>query len=511
MMSKTRVAPARQFSLPRLELCGSVLLAQLITTVKNAINFPVTRVRAWTDSTVVLGWLRKSPSLLQTFVTNRVTEATSHIPIESWIHIAGIENPADCASRGLTPDELLNHSLWWNGPSWLKDDTLTSNEPSLTPDEQDEISREERKTVTVHAAFPSFDFPLLDRYSSLQRISRITCWILRFKRNSMVKTQNRALRSEVEPLTYQEQHTALLILVQKTQQQSFPNEMKGLLEYGSVSTTSSLLRLNPFLDEHGILRVGGRLRHPELPPDQKHNMLLPRHSRLTSLIIWDRHISNCHAGPQQLQSIIQQFWIIRARDAVRFQLRKCLKCTRHSAKTMQQFMGDLPSSRVDYAGPSLLRTMAPRSKIEIKCYLAIFVCFVTRAVHLEVVSSLSTDHFIAALRRFISRRGRPAHIYSDCGTNFVGAAKELTKLLQQSQNQLADTLSKDGIQWHFNPPGAPHFGGLWEAGVKSVKYHLHRIIGPTKLTFEEMTTLMTQIEACLKSRPLTKLPMIPLT
>jgi hypothetical protein len=108
-------------------------------------------------------------------------------------------------------------------------------------------------------------------------------------------------------------------------------------------------------------------------------------------------------------------------------------------------MGDLPSSRVvpgraflrcgvDYAGPFLLRTLAPRSKTEIKCYLAIFVCFVTRAIHLEVVSSLSTDHFLAALRRFVSRRGRPSDIYSECGTNFVGAGKELRKLLQQSNN-----------------------------------------------------------------------------
>jgi len=148
--------------------------------------------------------------------------------------------------------------------------------------------------------------------------------------------------------------------------------------------------------------------------------------------------------------------------------------------------------------------------VTFKSYVAVFVCFVTRAIHLETVSSLSTEAFIAALRRFTARRGKPSDIYSDCGRNFVGAAKELKELFSlvgspEHNNSMATSLSTEGIQWHFNPPGAPHMGGLWEAGVKSMKLHLYSVLGPVRLTFEEMQTTLTQIEACLNSRPLTPL------
>jgi hypothetical protein len=169
---------------------------------------------------------------------------------------------------------------------------------------------------------------------------------------------------------------------------------------------------------------------------------------------------------------------------------------------------------VDYAGPFTLRAIPGRSKVTFKGYLALFVCLTTRAVHLEIVSSLSTDAFLAALKRFTARRGKSSDIYSDCGTNFVGASKELKELLalvnsNPHQQRVSSHLANEGIRFHFNPPSAPHFGGLWEAGVKSVKHHLHRVVGNTRLTFEEMTTLMAQIEACLNSRPLTPISTDP--
>jgi len=188
-------------------------------------------------------------------------------------------------------------------------------------------------------------------------------------------------------------------------------------------------------------------------------------------------------------------------------------------------MGDLPAARltptrpflrcgVDYAGPFVLRAMTGRCKVTFKGYLAIFVCFSTRALHLEAVSSLSTEAFMAAFKRFISRRGRCTDIYSDCGTNFRGAAAELKELFglmrdPAHNDQIATELSKDQIQWHFNPPGALNFGGLWEAGVKSVKFHLHRVLGESRITFEEFTTVLAQIEACLNSRPLTPMSVDP--
>ncbi|XP_077280508.1 uncharacterized protein LOC143907540 [Temnothorax americanus] len=179
-------------------------------------------------------------------------------------------------------------------------------------------------------------------------------------------------------------------------------------------------------------------------------------------------------------------------------------------------MGDLPRGRVtsarpflrtglDYAGPILLRTSKGRGHRAYKGFIAVFVCLCTKAVHLDVVSDYTTDAFLAAFRRFISRRGLCEEMYSDCGTNFVGADRVLRELFRASSadgRRLAHAAATEGITWHFNPPAAPHFGGLWEAAVKSTKFHLRRVIGETTLTFEEMSTLLSQVEACLNSRPL---------
>lgn len=141
----------------------------------------------------------------------------------------------------------------------------------------------------------------------------------------------------------------------------------------------------------------------------------------------------------------------------------------------------------------------------IKAWISLFVCFTTRAVHLEVVEDLTSNAFVAALRRFMSRRGRCAKIYSDNGTNFVGAQKELNFLISSN----IPIMAKEGIEWHFNPPLAPHFGGLWESAVKSAKHHLTRMLGENKLTLGELNTLLCQIEACLNSRPMTPLDSDP--
>ncbi|XP_029673017.1 uncharacterized protein LOC115241409 [Formica exsecta] len=179
-------------------------------------------------------------------------------------------------------------------------------------------------------------------------------------------------------------------------------------------------------------------------------------------------------------------------------------------------MGDLPRSRVmparpflltgvDYAGPIQLRTSKGRGHRAHKAFIAVFVCLSTRAVHIEVVSDYTAEAFLAALRRLTARRGLCRSLHSDCGTNFVCADAQIRAFFAASnpeQRQIADQLANDRIQWCFNPPAAPHFGGLWEAAVKSLKHHLRRVLGETMLTYEEMSTLLTQIEACLNSRPL---------
>ena len=162
---------------------------------------------------------------------------------------------------------------------------------------------------------------------------------------------------------------------------------------------------------------------------------------------------------------------------------------------------------MDYAGPVLLRHGGQRSKSTSKAYIALFICMSTKAIHLELVSDLTSNAFIAALKRFIARRGIPAQIFSDNGKNFRRANRTLHELYTFLRSMEVEQSSKEfcglrGMKWSFIPPSAPHFGGLWESGVKSVKYHLRRVIGGTILNFEEYSTLLSQIEACLNSRPL---------
>ena len=285
----------------------------------------------------------------------------------------------------------------------------------------------------------------------------------------------------------------------------------------SAATTQPAAATQPVSGRPRLLRIGGRLRHSALPLDAQLQILLPRDSRLTDLLVDEAHHRTLHGGTQlTLNTLRQKYWIPQGRQRVNAIIHRCTTCSRWRAATDHQLMGYLPATQVtparpflhvgvDYAGPLTLLKARGRGQRTHKGYVALFVCLSTRAVHLELVSDCSTEAFLAALRRFTSRRGICTVIQSDRGTNFVGAARELRDMLAHldtGHDIIHSTLLKDGIEWRFNPPAAPHFGGLWEAAVKSTKYHLRRVVGEQHFTYEEMTTLLHQIEACLNSRPL---------
>lgn len=221
-----------------------------------------------------------------------------------------------------------------------------------------------------------------------------------------------------------------------------------------------------------------------------------------------------------LSSLKERYWPLKGRNLARQVCRTCIRCVRTKPQELSQIMGSLPSDRVrpsraftivgvDFAGPITTLVNKGRGRKTNKTYIALFICFSTKAIHLEAVSELTTAAFLATLRRFIGRRGRPCTIYSDNGTNFVGADRELTEVYQflqvETQTELGDKLLKEHIEWKFNPPNSPHMGGLWEAGVKSCKYHLRRVMDNAQFTFEELSTVLVQIEACLNSRPLSSM------
>jgi len=516
--SKTRVAPIKQSSLPRLELMGAVMVAQLLTTVKKTLGLDVD-ICAWSDATIVLKWIAGFPSRWGTFVGNRVSQIQQLIPCENWRHVAGDQNPADCASRGISPSELLQHPSWWHGPSWLQSSQLPFFQtPPLSPD----VDLEERKKpVLVHAATlgkSSFKLNLYKKYSRLSKLTRITAMILRFIKNYFLKKDDQ-VRGFITP---KELDDSLVFWMKFAQSQSFAEEKRELQQTKTVKQSSKLHQLTPFIDQQGLIRVLGRLSHSaSIPETQKHPIILPSNEHLTKLIIEHCHLHHLHSGFQLTWATLRRdYWILRARDTIRHLIRKCVTCRRHRAETAKQLMGNLPDARVnpcrtfenvgvDYAGPFNLRVLKGRSNKLMKGYMAVFVCMASKAVHLEAVSDLSTDAFLAAFERFVSRRGLCHRIFSDCGTNFIGASKELKTLFssQQHNSEVADKLANRGIVWSFNPPAAPHQGGVWEAAVKSAKFHMKRVIGDESLTFEQFHTILCKVEACLNSRPLT--PMSP--
>lgn len=292
-----------------------------------------------------------------------------------------------------------------------------------------------------------------------------------------------------------------------------------------VTRRSPLRLLNPFIrKDELIIRVGGRLENATIPYNRKHPILLPKKNLLVDLIFRDTHELTMHAGPSHLLAAVRRkFWPIDGRNKARTVVHTCITCFRYRPSIAEQIMGDLPSVRVnqkrvfsnvgiDYCGP--FYTKGNRKQGPTKCYLCIFVCMPTKAAHIELVSNLTTDAFVGALKRFWARRGYPSNIYCDNGTNFVGADRELRKMLQQFNTQqhkssVAEVSSQLGIQFHFIPPRSPSFGGLWEACVKSTKEILQKVTMDVLLTHEEMITTLAQVEACLNSRPLTPLSSDP--
>ena len=463
VMARGKVAPATTQSIPRLELLGARLGVQLGDLVRKALKVDLAAVRYWTDSLNVLFWLRNEHRRLQTFVDNKVRQIQARTETAQWRWVPTKENPADIPTRGANPGNLARRQLWWEGPEFLKrEEPDWPIAPRLQPTAEGlkELKKVEQVFVQyrrgeVQQEQEIFPFERMGSWRKAVRVARLLLtWRARIKKQEVSEQEGEILLLRQMQL----QHRRAL---------NAPTEEK-LRRLG-------MHKLGPFVDERGVLRGRGRLMQvAALARDVREPVFLPQEHPGTRLLLRHLHVHDArHVGGvnHTLARLHERFWLPRPRQQVFRVLQDCIPCKRRLAKVGRKEVGPLPAFRVplpgeepvafaytgmDCAGPFRVR----RGRSEELHYLLLLTCCKTRAVKLELLSSLNVDSLLLALSRAAERGVRPKEIISDNGGNFQAANQlqgEVWRLLQEGAVEREEAFPQ--VVWKFNPPYASHWGG----------------------------------------------------
>ena len=513
IMSKTRVAPLKPLTLPRLELSAAVLAARLgdfiVRSIQHTSSFQL-NTHLWSDSQIVLHWISSNKKLKQ-FVLHRVNEITTLFPATLWRYCPTSQNPADLLTRGIDSHELASSSLWKFGPPWLP---LETQWPVWN------LTEIQATTLTVDDANPKSSTPMakdntglsqlinIANHSNLTKLLRITAFTLRFIRNC----QKPKIKF-TGPITPAELTQANLLWIREIQQESFATEMNNLNAHTTRPQTNRLplvRQLRLFLDKSGLLRCGGRIHNAPTTELAKFPYLLPTKHPFTKLLVYATHKKQLHGGVNSTLTAIRQcYWIPQV---IRKLLRHCVICQKVQGKAYQipdppplikeriQSAQPFEYTGVDFTGAMYVRDRGHENKV----YVCLFTCAVSRAVHLEIVTDLSVETFLQAFRRFSSRKSLPKILISDNASTYMAAAEELLSLFQSTL--LTETLNSKGVTWKFIPKRAPWYGGFWERLIGLTKAALKKVLGRTFATLPSLQTIIVEVEAILNDRPITYIP-----
>ncbi|XP_076659886.1 uncharacterized protein LOC143363168 [Halictus rubicundus] len=345
MSAKTRVAPLKRVTIPRLELTAALILSRLVAHVREALDRRCVPVHLWTDSSVALAWIRGHPSRWKDYVQNRVLQIHELAPDATWHHVPGCDNPADLASRGATPQTLADAPIWWRGPAWLVKPSPSWPVESLAPDPQIDLeARSHGPRVTSYLATISDTWIPIHAFSSLTRLTRVIAWCLRAISRLRQSRNDRPPHSR---LSVAELNRSRRVCVKPTQNEYFRDELLALRDGKHVSRSSPTYNLTPFLDEDGILRVGGRLQHAGSTVDRTHPIILPRAAPYSDLVMHHAHLAVLHGGAQlTLARLRREYWVIRGRSPIRRLVNQCVVCVQNRGRTCEQLIGQLPGRRV---------------------------------------------------------------------------------------------------------------------------------------------------------------------